>query len=227
MASSKLAGTWNKTLDSKLQNLGFTRLDSETCLYIFKDGKQICFLVVYVDDLLLAASSRPFMNTIKERLSGIFKMKDLGEATFLLGIKVKRDCPNRTISLSQSQYIDTVLLRCNMFDCNPSLTPFESNVKISSFPEDTEVLHEISINGKTVSYRTVVGSLMYAMMGTRPDIAYLVGVLGRYSASPKRAHWDMAKRGLRYLKGTRDLTLTYKGDNVNEEMDFHGYSDAD
>ena len=71
----KQAGrTWNKTLDRKLGDLGFCRLDAETCLYVLRDKGEVCFLVVYVDDLLLAASSRKFMNSVKSKLSSTFKM---------------------------------------------------------------------------------------------------------------------------------------------------------
>jgi hypothetical protein len=86
---------------------------------------------------------------------------------------------------------------------------------------------EVEIGGKRVSYASVVGSLMYAMQGTRPDIVFLVGVLGRYSASPKACHWELVKRGLRYLKGTRDMVLEFDGSDMSMDMNFHGYTDAD
>jgi hypothetical protein len=68
---------------------------------------------------------------------------------------------------------------------------------------------------------------MYAMLGTRPDLAYVVGVLGRYSAEPKDLHWQAAKRVLRYLKATQDWTLTYDGSDMGMDLNFHGYTDAD
>ncbi len=84
----KQAGrTLNKTLNQKLTGLGLNRLDSETCLYIFCDNKgQLCFPVVYVDDLLLAATSRTFMDGVKCKLTVQFKMQDLREASYILGI---------------------------------------------------------------------------------------------------------------------------------------------
>ena len=88
----KQAGrTWNKTLDQKLGELGFIHLDAETCLYVFQKDGQVCFLVVYVDDLLLAATTRKFMDSIKAKLSASFKMRDLGEAKYILGIEIKRN----------------------------------------------------------------------------------------------------------------------------------------
>lgn len=121
----KQAGrTWNKTLDRKLGEIGFSRLNAETCLYVFNNNAgEICYLVVYVDDLLLAASSLSFMNQIKTKLSSLFKMRDLGPASYILGIEIIRDRPKRTVSLSQRQYIRTVLERYGMADCRPMWTP--------------------------------------------------------------------------------------------------------
>lgn len=192
----KQAGrTWNIMLDKKLKSLGFQCLDAKTCLYVYQDDKgQLCFLVVYVDDILLAATSRAFMNIIKAKLHGAFKMRDLGEASYILGMAIQRDRPNWSIYLSQKQYIKTVLERTGMTDCKPAWTPLPHNAKLSTEdPSNNSTLHEIEIEGKTVSYPSVVGSLMYAMLATRPDIAFTVGVLGRYSANPKKCHWEFAK----------------------------------
>ena len=87
----QVSWTWNKTLDKRLGELGFTHLDAETCLYVLWKSRDVCFLVVYMDNLLLAASSRSYMNSIKEMLSSSFKMHDLGEAKYLLGVEIQRD----------------------------------------------------------------------------------------------------------------------------------------
>ena len=173
-------------MDLKLRELGFTRLDAETCLYVFwKDG-QVCFPVVYVNDLLLAATTRKFMDSIKAKLSASFKMWDLGEAKYIVGIKIKRNHKLQTISLSQSQYSHTVLECTSMSTCKPVWTPMVHNSQLSATdPEDDQVIQEQVIEGCQVSYLTIIGSLMYLMLGTRPDIAYAVGTLSRFSAKPK------------------------------------------
>ena len=121
----KQAGrTWNRTLDAALTKIGFQQLNAETCLYVFRGEKgEVCFLVVYVDDLLLAASTTEFMRTIKTKLLGAFKMRDLGPASFILGLEIIRNRANHTIALSQSQYISKVLERCGMTDCSTDKTP--------------------------------------------------------------------------------------------------------
>lgn len=221
----KQAGrTWNKTFDKKLGEVGFTRLDSETCLYVLRDdkSKEYCYLVVYVDDLLLAATSRRFMNKVKHTLSSMYKMRDLGEASYILGIKITRDRTTGVTTLSQTQYIDEVLRRCGMADCRPAETPMSANERATK--GDSEILHEQEINGVRVSYKSVVGSLMYAQQGTRADLSYIVGVLGRYSSEPREYHWRLAKRTLRYLKRTRNLVLKY---SRSRHPVFRAYSDSD
>lgn len=94
-------------------------------------------------------------------------------------------------------------------------------------PENNATITDMEIGGKHVTYSSVVGSLMYAMMGTRPDIAYTVGILGRFSTNPKRHHWSAAKRVLRYLNTTSGMELRFDGNDVRMDMSFHGYSDAD
>lgn len=234
----KQAGrTWNLTLDKKLRGMGAIRLNAETCLYVFKERDKICFLVVYVDDFLLASNSRPYMDSIKAKLSSAFKMKDLGPASYILGIAISRDRLKRTISLSQAQYIKTVVERCGMADSKPAWTPMETrpNLSMDDPNGDNTPIFEMDINGRNVSYSSIVGSLMYATMGTRPDLAFVVGALGRFSSSPKRHHWAMAKHALRYLKSTADMTLCFDGNDISGDMDFKpntnfdfkGYSDAD
>lgn len=76
---------------------------------------------------------------------------------------------------------------------------------------------------KNAPYREAIGSLMYASVATRPDITYAVSALSRFLDNPGDVHWEAAKRVLRYLSGTRDLTLTYG----EERYDLTGYTDAD
>ena len=155
-------------------------------------------------------------------------MRDLGAATYILGIQIKQNREAHTISLSQQQYVKTIVERCGMSNSKPTWTPLSTSSKLTvNDPENDATVNEMEIGGKKVTYSSVVGSLMYAMMGTRPDIAYAVGVLGRFSANPKRQHWTAAKRVLRYLNTTSSMELRFDGNDVGMDMSFHGYSDAD
>jgi hypothetical protein len=141
---------------------------------------------------------------------------------------IRQDHPNKSIYLSQKQYIKTVLKRTGMTNCKLAWTPLPHNAKLSTEdPNDNTMVHKIEIEGKTVSYPSVIGSMMYAMLATHPDLAFAVGVLGCYAANPKHCHWEFAKRCLHYLKPTQDMELKFDGADVPLNMNFHGYVDAD
>ena len=215
----KQAGqTWNKTLNWKLEKLEFFHLNAETCLYVFWKNGQICFLVVDVDDLLLAASTRKFMDFVKAQLSAAFKMQDLEEAKFILGIEIKRDCKLWTISLFQSQYSQTILEHTGMSTCKPVWTSMVHNLQLSaSNLKDNWIIPGMVINGKQVSYLTVIGSLMYLMLGTHLDITYAVGALSCFSAKPSHMHWKAAKCVLRYIQATKNIKLHFNGTELSTD----------
>ena len=114
-----------------------------------------------------------------------------------------------------------------MKDCKPTYTPLQHNLKLTPVQPGETPIPEMTIDRKRVSYLTIIGSLMYAMLGTRLDLAFAVGLLSCFSAAPTSAHWEAAKRTLRYLQATKDMELVYDGSDVAIDMDFHGYSDAD
>lgn len=147
----------------------------------------------------------------KTFLSRNFDMKDMGEADVILGIRIIRN--EDSLGLSQSHYIEKVLKKFNHFDTHPVTTPFDSSVKL--LPNTGSPVAQLE-------YSKVIGCLMYAMTCTRPDIAYVVGRLSRYTSNPSKEHWHAVQRVLKYLKGTTDYCLTYDG---NPSV-LEGYSDA-
>ena len=139
------------------------------------------------------------MDSIKAKLSSSFKIQDLGEAKYILGIEIKHNHTLQTISLSQSQCSHTVLEHTGKSACKPVWTPIAHNSQLSTTsPDDNQSIPEMVIKGHQVSYLTVIGSLMYLMLGTHPDIAFMVGILSHFSAKPNLSHWEAAKRILRY-----------------------------
>jgi hypothetical protein len=145
-----------------------------------------------------------------------FEMADLGEVSFYLGMKVERDRASRTLKLSQEHYTKDILERFGMADAKPVSTPMEVKTKLLKWEKEVAPAdrHE---------YQRLVGSLMYLMLGTRPDIAFAVGALSRHMANPGPQHWTAAKRVLRYLVGTVNLGLKFKG-GLQELV---GFTDAD
>ena len=114
-----------------------------------------------------------------------------------------------------------------MASSTPVWTPMTHGTTLSwTNLKDNTVLPEILINNKWVSYLTVIGSLMYLMLGTHPDLTFSVETLSCFSASPKICHWETAKCVLYYMQATTDMELQYDGNDVSVNMDFHGYSNA-
>uniref|UniRef100_A0A3Q7ED97 Reverse transcriptase Ty1/copia-type domain-containing protein n=1 Tax=Solanum lycopersicum TaxID=4081 RepID=A0A3Q7ED97_SOLLC len=154
------------------------------------------YLVLYVDDILIAAKKKYDIQKLKGLLSAEFEMKDLGAARKILGMEIIRDRERRKLFLSQRSYIQR-----------------------SWREEEKEYISR-------VPYASAVGSLMYAMVRTRPDLAHAVTVVSRFMGQPGKEHWQAVKRIFRYLRGTSDVGLIYGGDTqCLLEGNFATYSD--
>ncbi|KAK2986482.1 hypothetical protein RJ640_001005 [Escallonia rubra] len=157
----------------------------------------------------------------KQWLSSTFEMKDMGEANYVVGVKIIRDRPKRLLSLSQETYIKKVIERFRMHNSEPIDTPMDKAciLTIDQCPKNDDEENQMS----KVPYAAAVGSLMYVMLCTRPDICYAVGMVSRYQSNPRPAQWNTVKRILRYMRGTADLVLCYHGGDLR----LRGYRDAD
>ena len=145
------------------------------------------FLVLYVNDILLIGNDVGVMSSVKVWLSSQFDMKDLGEAKFILGIKLWLDRKNKMLGLSQTGYIDKVLERFSMQNFKKGLLPFRYRVPLSD-DQRPQTFEEENIM-RQVPYASAVGILMYAMLCTRPDICYSVGMVSRYQSNLGHKHW--------------------------------------
>lgn len=148
-------------------------------------------------------------------------MKDLGEAVYILGIKIYRDRSKRLIGLSQSTYIDKVLNRFSMQDSKRGYLPMNHGAQLSK-TQCHSTTDEQSMIDK-VPYASAIGFIRYAMLCTRPDVSYALSVTSRYQANPGMEHWNAAKNILKYLRRTKDMFLVYGGDS---ELVVNGYTDA-
>nr|CAN73703.1 hypothetical protein VITISV_000540 [Vitis vinifera] len=161
------------------------------------------------------------INNLKKQLSKQFAMKDLGAAKQILGMRIIRDKANGTLKLSQSESMKKVLSRFNMNEAKPVSTPLGSHFKLSK--EQSPKTEEERNNMSKVPYASAIGSLMYAMVCTRSDIAHAVGVVSRFMSRPGKQHWEAVKWILRYLKGSLDACLCFTGASLK----LQGYVDAD
>jgi len=212
---------WYKKFDGFMHNNDFRRCEMDHCCYIKNVGGSYIILLLYVDDMLIAGSSIDEINRVKQQLAEEFEMKDLGPAKQMLGMRISRDRSEGTLNLSQEKYIEKVLNRFSLQDAKTRNTPLGSHLNLSKkqCPKTDEERRYMS----KVPYASAVGSLMYAMVCTRPDIAHAVGVVSRYMSKPGKEHWEGVKWILRYLKGTSGMSLCFRKSNII----LQGYSDAD
>ncbi|KAK7276201.1 hypothetical protein RIF29_17337 [Crotalaria pallida] len=213
---------WYHKFHDVVTSFGFEANLVDDCIYHKFSWSKHIFLVPYVDDILLASNDTGLLHETKRFLSKKFEMKDLGEASFVLGIQIHRDRSRGILGLSQKSYIETILKRFGMKDCKPGDTPIAKGDKFSlnQCPKNDFEMKEM----EKIPYASAVGSLMYAQVCTRPDIAYIVGVLGRYLSNPGMDHWIAAKRVMRYLQRTKNYMLTYRR---SDQLEIIGYSDSD
>jgi hypothetical protein len=206
---------WNKELVDYLTELGFIQSDGDPCVFVRTVNDKLVIIAVYVDDLILATEDSTDMCDLKKALSNCFKMKDLGMLHYCLGIEITQesDC----VKLTQKQYILKLLKKYGMSDANTVSTPSDRNVKL---------IKDDGVSGKVDKsmYQSMVGSLLYAAVATRPDIGQSVSMVSKFSSDPTMAHLTAVKRILRYLKGTVDLGLTYSKSDGNV---LKAYSDSD
>jgi len=204
---------WYAKLDDFLKSQGFDNIDLDACHYLLMDDGEIIIVLVYVDDLPLVASSLAAIYKIKDALRKRFEMQDLGEAKVILGLEMRRDKALGTLKLSQGKYAGQVLEKFGIAECNPIGTPLEVGLQLVKSNESNDAL----------PYSEAVGSLMYLMVGTRPDLAFAIGKLSRFVSCYGKEHWAAIKRVVRYVKGLLIKGLVF---DKNASCVPQGYSDA-
>ena len=213
--------SWNLRFDDAIKEFGFIKNEDEPCVYKKVSGSKIVFLVLYVDDILLIGNDIPILQSVKIWLGNCFSMKDLGEAAYILGIKIYRDRSRKLLGLSQSTYIDKILKRFNMHEFKKGFLPMSHGVSLSK--AQCHSTQDERDRMTKIPYASAIGSIMYAMKCTRPDVSYALRAMSRYQSDPGEGHWTAVKNILKYLRRTKDLFLVY---GVEEELIVKGYTDA-
>ena len=205
---------WNRVLHDCLTGDGFTQNPADHCVYAKESKDEEVIIIIWVDDLIIAASNEKVLKEVKQMLAGKFKMKDLGCLKHFLGIDFCQT--NGCVKMSQERYTNKVLQRFNMQNCRTRETPCDQKLEYS---EDAVKLDDVRL------YREAVGSLIYLSTCTRPDLSFVVSRLSQYFAEPTEEQWVTVKHVLRYLKGTAEKGLCFKR-NDSEELGIQAYSDA-
>ena len=155
---------WHEKFDNLMVSNGFKLNESDKCIY-YKSNNNICTIIcLYVDDMLIFGSNMSAVNDVKSLLCNNFDMKDLGEASVILGIKITRT--EKGISIDQSHYVEKILKKYGYIDCKSANTPCDASVKLFKNTGDSI---------RQTEYASIIGSLRYVTDCTRPDIAYVVG----------------------------------------------------
>lgn len=204
---------WYSRFAAYLLSLGFVETKSDTSLFVYCRGSEIVYLLVYVDDIVLTASSPALLRNTIAALQREFSMSDLGPLHHFLGMHVQ-SCDGG-LFLSQKQYMLDILARAGMSECKPCTTPVDTNSKLSGV--------EGALVPDATDFRSLAGALQYLTF-TRPDIAYAVQQVCLHMHAPREPHLAALKRILRYIRGTLDLGLLLR---PSVSPDLVVYSDAD
>ena len=205
---------WYKALSDFFESIGFLPAIIDPCLFYHQDPSRPCFVFVHVDDLVIMG---PNVNFLKDKIKSRFEMEDMGECKYVLGMRVKRDRVNRTITLSQDRYAREILEEFGLLNCKPTLTPLPGNTltcPIKNQPVDPGF-----------NYRRGVGLLQYLVQCTRPDLALSVSYLSQFLNSPDKIHQEQHLYTLRYVQHSKDFGLTL-GRVGKAAHRLVGYADA-
>lgn len=170
----------------------------------------VAYLLLYVDDILLAGSSKNEIQLVKEDLKLKFEMKDLGEAKRILGMDILRNRKKKKkLKLAQVDYVNKVVENYHTKDAKPVSIPLASHFRLSKeqMPKTTEDRKETGL----IPYANIVDSVMHLMICTRPDVAHAISVASRYMSDPSKEHWNALKWILKYLKGSEKVGLYFRG----------------
>jgi len=189
---------WNARLDQELKKLGFNRSLEKHAVYRKGTCSTLILVGVYVDDLIICGPDSKGIAEFKQQMKKSFDMSDLGLLSYYLGLEVKQK-PIEII-VCQSAYGEKIVEISGMKGCNPVDTPMEQHIKL--LPGKPELV------ANATKFRSLVGSLRY-LVNSRPDLAYSVGMVSRFTETPNSEHWGAMKRIIRYVAGTIKLGCRY------------------
>ena len=156
-------------------------------------------LIVYIEDLLPMDLRLDRITSIKKILAKQFQMQDLGAATTFLGMQIECDRKNRILRIDQKAYTEGIVSCFDMMNAKPLQTPLLEGIHLEKAPDDYTAKDKFRMN-----YQAMIGSLIYLMIGSRPDIAWSVTRLSQYMQNPTQLHVDTCKHIFCYLRGTLD-----------------------
>lgn len=208
------ARSWNMTIHKIFIDCGYKQSKIDKCLYHKTKEEKICYILVYVDDLVIASKDNEMISEIFSTIKKKFEIVDLGEIKFFLGIKIERN-QDGDFLMSQTSYIDNIIESAGLKDAKVSQFPLDPGYEKL---QDNKILSDVKI------YQRMIGQLLYVAGNTRPDISTSVSILSQKLIQPSETDLNEVKRIIRYLNGTKNLKL--KVSDCNQNSKLNGYSDA-
>jgi transposase InsO family protein len=212
---------WNERFDSFMKKRNFIQNRADDCMYHNREGGRWISVVIYVDDILIVADTSENAKWTKNLISAEFKITDLGDAKYYLGVEIVRDREKRIVYLNQRKYVDDITEKFGLVGAKIAPSPMEEKLDFSQLNDDA--------NGEAsneTEYRQIIGSLQYLVNWTRPEINNAVVILSQFLIKPKNVHRSAALRIVRYLSGTKHHCLTL-GDFDSKPNELTVYVDAD
>jgi hypothetical protein len=203
------SNAWNEEISQFFKLIHFKRCLSDTCIYVrVLPSGRLLIVALFVDDLLIAYDRKDEEEFLKFKIIFMrkYSVRDLGNAQWMLGMRISRDRVNLSINIDQQTYIHKMGKQFQMEQVNPIPTPQEI-MKLSKMDQPQSETERKEMQSKP--YQSLVGALLYSSISTRPDVAHAVNMCSRFMSDPGNKHWKAAKRILRYLKATSDLGLNY------------------
>ena len=212
---------WNHTFDAFLKLYDLITSDADTCVYYRLSSNRTVDLIVgiFVDDGIVCATNEQDLDAVITHLSTMFKVTH-GPMDYYVGFQVHRNPATHTIFINQARYVSDIIQRFKLDVANHVSTPADTHnpLQATQGPDDLPL-------PSFVPYREAVACLMYAMVLTRPDIAFAVSRVAKFTSNPCQSHWTAVKRIFRYLSGTVNLGISYHGSST--DLTIRGYCDAD
>lgn len=215
------AHDWYQKLRATFLLLEYKVLEADQAVFYKIDGDQYTIVAAATDDFTIVADTVENANMIKKQLNKHFEIVDLGDLSWLLGFHVTQNLEARTITIGQQAFIDQVVERMGLTNARTAVTPMEPGIDLT--PGSPAVSPNRLTESEKSKYRQGIGSLMYLLLVSRPDIVFAVSTLSQHMEAPHETYWKGVLRVFRYLKGTRDICLTLGGTDIT----LTGYSDAD
>ncbi|UYV73254.1 hypothetical protein LAZ67_10002363, partial [Cordylochernes scorpioides] len=213
---------WNKKFHEFLIKFDLKPSISDSCVYTMKCKQAYILLAIYVDDCLICSVNKQHLDDIVQYLNSNFEIKTF-TADYFLGLQIYRDRTTKMLFLHQASYIERTLEHYNLLEIKLQSVPSDPYSKLTKemCPKDDQEIEEMN----KIPYRQTIGSLMYLMTGTRPDIAYAVSRVSQFMNNPGPSHWTAVKKIFGYLKATKNIGICFGGSSCTTSL--IGFSDAD